>query len=442
MNYIYYMWELFINILEGFNFFLLLNGKLYKKNIEHIYIKQLLTLLPQAALVFIFNILNIPPVITILLFVFFHYIYACIFFESAHIMSIFWVIIYAGSTIVADALTTIIPTKLFNISIDSLLIRGSLRVPFTLVYITLLTIITTTLLYFSSKIIRLNSYEKIIYILLSLICLSIEELIVVSQTSSYDDRLQKNTNIIYIIFFLVMIQYIVFVFYVYNLGIEREKNMQLKEMQIQSAIEKKRYDEIVSSISELRYMKHDINNHLETIHSMLANEKYIELKNYISDLTKSLNESYYILSSGNSVVDSIITNKLIQCKEESISVNYEIRLPKKIPISNFEFSSLLGNLFDNAIEACNELGSNIEKKIDFLIYPYKNMLSIMISNSSNGKYLYDEHNHFKSTKSNAKITEHGIGLNRVKYIVETHRGIIEITPKEVEFKVYILLPLE
>lgn len=436
-----YLWELIINILEAAIFFLLLNGKLNKKNIENIYTKQALTLILQATLLFIMNITNAPPLLIILTVIFAHYLYACIFFDSSHIVSLFWVIIFTIINVISDALLTIIPTKILHFDIESIILGGKLRIPFTLLYITVFTIIVIALLFFPSKSFRLNSSDKITFLVLSIICISIEEMIVIGQTPEYNNNREYYSNILYIIFFLVMFIFIVFVFYLYNLGIEKEKNNQLTEMQIQSEIEKKQYEQIVNSISELRYMKHDMNNHLHTLSSLIANGSFSDVNNYINELTNSINTTYYYLSSGNSAVDSIITNKLIQCKEAQITVNYTVHIPNKIPVSDFELCSLLGNLFDNAIEACRKLEETDKRVIDFYIKPYKNMMSLMICNKTNGQYRYDKSNQFLSTKKDKGNREHGIGLKRVKYIVETHDGIIDIVPEKTEFKVSILIPL-
>lgn len=426
-------------------FFVLVNSKLNKKEISHSYFKQILALLLQALFLFILNLSNVLPVFIISGFILIHYIYACIFFQSSHIVSLFWVIVYALAAVIADALTTIIPTRLLHVSIDSILAGGNLRIPFTLVYITLLAIIIVILLCFSSKTFKLSLFEKIVFIFLSVLCISIEELIVVSQSTIYMNISDNYINLLYIIFFLVIVLFVVLIFYVYNLGTEKEKNIRLSKIHIQSEMEKKQYEQIISSIAELRYMKHDINNHLETIRSFISNGKYSEADNYINDLTVSLNRTYYTVASGNSTVDSIITNKLIQCKSLQIMTNYTILLPNRIPLSNIELCSLLGNLFDNAIDACCKIEDVNNRMIDFYIKPYKDMFSLMICNKSNGDYMFDKSDksyHFLSTKRNANIEGHGLGLKRIIDIVETHNGIIDITPDSNEFRVSILIPLD
>lgn len=288
----------------------------------------------------------------------------------------------------------------------------------------------------------LNTPEKFIFMFLSVTCIAIEQLIVVSQASHYIDMDKSYDNILYVIFFLVLFLLVSLLIYVYSLGIEKEKNIQLTTEYMQTEMEKKHYEQMIRSVSELRYLKHDINNHFETIGSMLANKKYSEATDYVSKMSASINSSYYILNSGNPIIDSIVTNKLIQCKEAQIKVEYTIHLPDKIPVADFELCSILGNLFDNAIEACGEIEPIENRIINFCIKPYKNMAQIIMSNSTKGNYMYDNSHHFLSTKKGKHAGEHGLGLRRIADITNNHNGIIDITPDEAEFKVSILLPLD
>ena len=216
----------------------------------------------------------------------------------------------------------------------------------------------------------------------------------------------------------------------------------MSRQQLLSEMERKQYDQIISSISELRYLKHDISNHLDTLHALMVNHAYPEAEAFIRDLTATVNNNHYILASGNSTVDSILTNKLIQCKSAQIQVEYSVFLPDSIPLSDIELCSLLGNLFDNAIEACEQLPETEQRSIDFSMKPFQNMLSIVISNRTNGNYRIDKKNHFLSTKTIKDTPEHGLGLSRIQSIINDHNGILDIQPTTDTFMIRILLPLK
>lgn len=77
-----------------------------------------------------------------------------------------------------------------------------------------------------------------------------------------------------------------------------------------------------------------------------------------------------------------------------------IYLPEEIPLSDVEICSLLGNLYDNAIEGCMRAES---KRIWLYMKPFHNMLSIKIVNTSDGGYRSDSENELLSTKAGKAI---------------------------------------
>lgn len=114
-----YIWELFINLLGTSLFFIFANGKLDRKEIRYIYAKQTIACIIISIVLWIMNIYNMPTILTILfVLILFHYIYVEIFFSASHIEKFFWVIVFAMTSIFAEALTTIIPTQLFHIDLS------------------------------------------------------------------------------------------------------------------------------------------------------------------------------------------------------------------------------------------------------------------------------------------------------------------------------------
>ena len=335
-----YIWELFINLLGTSLFFIFANGKLDRKEIRYIYAKQTIACIIISIVLWIMNIYNMPTILTILfVLILFHYIYVEIFFSASHIEKFFWVTVFAMTSIFAEALTTIIPTQLFHIDLSEELMGGTLRIPFTLLYMLLIAVFVITLLCFSSRTFKLNFIEKISFIFISVLCIIIENLIVVTQTVKYKSHIRLLTNTLYMVFFLVLALFVALTIYVYQLGIQRERFLQLSKEQIISDMENKQYEQIISSIAELRYLKHDIYNHLNALNTLLSNQDYIEAQHYIHELSDSIESDHYILTSGNSTMDSILTNKFIQCKSSGIKVNYSVFLPECIPLSDIEISS-------------------------------------------------------------------------------------------------------
>ena len=101
-------------------------------------------------------------------------------------------------------------------------------------------------------------------------------------------------------------------------------------------------------------------------------------------------------------------------------------------------SALLGNLFDNALEACLQIPET-ERWIKFQIKPHENMLLIHMENSFDGIVNQSTKHSFLSRK---EMENHGIGLKRVKILVEEVKGLTDIRYEDHTFIVHIIVPLE
>ena len=209
------------------------------------------------------------------------------------------------------------------------------------------------------------------------------------------------------------------------------------ELRIASKLEQTQFEQMIGATSEIRFMKHDIQNHLEAIKSLNSNSKSKEIDSYINSLIHSINNNYLIVSSGNVILDSIISNKLVLCKKENITTDYTLHFSDDCPLSATELCSLIGNIFDNAIEACKKIPVE-NRRIDFCIKPYKNMLSFTIENPTDG--IYNIENGIIQTTKKESLA-HGLGLKRIQSIVDTYNGFMEIKPDTNSFKVSIMIPL-
>lgn len=442
----YPIWEFFINIIEAALFLILLNQKLVKKEGEHMYLKQISILSLQALLLFVCNYYNISTLITVSTFLLLHYIFSALFYKDSYIIKLFWVILYTIASITADALTVIVPTTFLKIELADILTVGTLRIPFTLIYVSLLTLFIIGMLCLTTKTFYLTRIEKIIFVFLASLTIGIEQALLIEQLYLTTTKGNYHTHFLTIIFFLCLFLFVTLIIYVYNLGVTRKKNIQLVEDHALLQIEQNQYEQILTSVSELRTLKHDLHDHLEVLSNLIHNDDYKKASTYISEINNMLEQSHYALSSGNTAIDCIVTNKLNEARKYEIPVEYTLHLPSELPLNDVEICSLIGNLLNNAIEHCKNIEPSTKRCIQINMKPFNNMLSITISNSSDGIYKKNTNGQLLSRKeyNNSILTlpEHGIGLKRVKDITEKHHGFVQIKPEENLFTVTILIPLK
>ena len=110
--------------------------------------------------------------------------------------------------------------------------------------------------------------------------------------------------------------------------------------------------EVRSIHAEMRGYKHDFHHHLETLKGYLTAGETERALAYLDELDERLFAVDTLLKTGNVTLDAILSAKLAQAKAEGIAVKVKAAVPEKLALSDVELSILIGNLLDNAIEAC------------------------------------------------------------------------------------------
>lgn len=437
------IWEFVIILMEAILFFILVNNKLNTKSIYFVnsYVIQTIVNILGCVLLFAMNINNVSSIYTMLFSIIFHLVYVFLFFSDSASLKVIWVVIYTALSLLADSLSSIIPLYLLRYNKEQVLtMSGTIRVIFTLVYILIFAFLISVALIIFNKKILLSTPDKITFWTISISTILVEHMQLLTITHINDDANHSDSILQIIVFILVFMSFITMIFYVYNLGIERIEKLKIYDQMLYTRLQNEQYNQLISSTEELRAFKHDVDNHITTLSYLINKEETDRANEYIKRISMELTDNYSLISSGNIAFDCIISNKLSVANCNNISVDYTVLLPEKIPLSDSEICSLMGNLLDNAIEANNNLSSYTNKFINLNIKPYNNMLSIRIENSYNGQYKRNKGGMFLTTKTDNN--KHGIGTNTITNIINNHKGIIRFTPEKNTFIVDILLPLE
>lgn len=195
--------------------------------------------------------------------------------------------------------------------------------------------------------------------------------------------------------------------------------------------------EIIQQKQELeRQFRHDLNNRLQILNDIAERGNISELKNYLSEIDTKQKEHTVYSNTENLIIDSIINSKLQYASEKGIKVNADIILPTHIKVNTDDMVIILGNLLDNAIEACEKV--NTDKYIDILMRYEDGCIILNIKNSFN-QVINRTGNEFITLKKDKTL--HGLGIKSVKNTIDTYNGIIEFSSKGNEFSVDIILYL-
>lgn len=177
--------------------------------------------------------------------------------------------------------------------------------------------------------------------------------------------------------------------------------------------------EIRSLHQNVRNLKHDMKNHLMVIASYLNKEEYKEAKVYTSEILDKLNAVHSYIETGNSLLNHIINEKLEYARTKGISVKAEIENLSFARVKSIDFSALLTNMLDNAIEASER---EIQSELYVSISRRRGYETILVKNKI-GKSVLQVNPHLESTKEEKDV--HGMGIRQIQELVKKYDGLCD-----------------
>lgn len=192
------------------------------------------------------------------------------------------------------------------------------------------------------------------------------------------------------------------------------------------------YEEMQQAYDEIKKLKHDLKNRLLHYEYLIDTNEISEIKSQLLDISNSLDMADNHIFSSNPILNSVLRNKHANAEKKNIKVNFDISVPAKLNLDNGDMGVIYGNLFDNAIEACEKM--DIEKRfINITSRVLNGNLFIKLQNSKCQK----SNPELKTTKCDRE--NHGIGIKSVSRLVEKYNGKIMFEDKIDYFEVYAVL---
>lgn len=195
------------------------------------------------------------------------------------------------------------------------------------------------------------------------------------------------------------------------------------------------YREVDNMYRQIRGWRHDYRNHIQTMKACAAAEDWEAVRRYLDLLDDDLTHVDTVIKTGNPMADAILNSKISLARAKGIQVTADAHIPVKLRSSELDLCCIIGNLFDNAIEASMALPEG-QRMIRVYMDMKNTQLYISFTNLTAGGKLKKEGKRFRSTKGEG----HGFGLVRIDAIVERLDGYISRNSEDGAFTTEILLP--
>lgn len=197
------------------------------------------------------------------------------------------------------------------------------------------------------------------------------------------------------------------------------------------------YRETETMYQEMRGWRHDFRNHLQLLKSYAQKGDLDAVQAYLAELEQDLSRVDPAVKTGNTMADAILNSKISLARSKGVPVRADARIPVKLSISDLDLCVILGNLFDNAIEASVKLPES-QRLIRLYMDMKGSQLYISFTNFAPGGKLKQSGGRFATTKGSG----HGFGLLRIDSVVERLGGYLRRASEEGAFTTEILLPQE
>lgn len=207
-----------------------------------------------------------------------------------------------------------------------------------------------------------------------------------------------------------------------------------------SNMEYKYYEMSVENDKKIRAIKHDISNQIQTVYSLFKSGEDVKGYEMIDYLKEKYTNVEQIIYCENPVVNIILSNKRREAEEKGIETHFRVKESlESIPITDYDLSTVICNLLDNAIDGCINSAQTHSKLVVELLC--KNQyLVIRVLNSCKVSMNVEDTDNIETTKTISQ--NHGIGMSIIAGIAKKYRGDFVVSARNGIFTATVILSIK
>ena len=221
---------------------------------------------------------------------------------------------------------------------------------------------------------------------------------------------------------------------------QQERNRQLAAQNYNLSLQSLQLENLQKQIKATRQARHDLRHHITVMDSYLAAGEYDRLRDYLKSYKKSLPDDSGQALCGNYAVNTLLQFFRQRAGQSNIEFSVEAELPEQAGVPDHIMSVLLGNLLENAVEACMRRSAG-QTWIRVKIRKISDAVFFQVENTCDEAPVRLEDGAYVSSKRNGDKTA-GIGLESVGNIAEQYDGMMETEYSGGCFRVSVILNTE
>ena len=198
---------------------------------------------------------------------------------------------------------------------------------------------------------------------------------------------------------------------------------------------KKHIEEVEKLYLDIRSMRHDMGNHIQTLEHLVAHNNMDDATEYLEHLKNEWDEVSPEIKTGSPVIDVILMEKLREAKERQIRFLSDFHYPQNTKLNAFDLSVIMNNALNN----CMENVSGDDPYISISSFRKNSIFMITIKNSFVGQLNFGDSDLPETTKFGK---EHGMGLNNIRRVARMYMGDISLEQGNEEVILSIMMQVE
>lgn len=246
------------------------------------------------------------------------------------------------------------------------------------------------------------------------------------------ENIQNPYNVIFL--FIINFGALLIYYIMLMLDGQLAKNLQLKEEQHYRDLEIVAFQTLQERMDETRRMRHDLRHHIHMVNYYLEEKEYEKLQEYVNTYRDSIPDGERIRFCENRIINNIVFYFASQAREHEIDFQAQLAISEDLQVNDHDISVLLGNLIENAMDACMEQ-QNSKRRIIMKGKGNAHSLIFTIDNTCENEIKKNKNGEFLTTKP----TGNGIGVNSAKKIVERYNGFFSADKRGTMFCVSFML---
>lgn len=183
---------------------------------------------------------------------------------------------------------------------------------------------------------------------------------------------------------------------------------------------------------------HDFHNHIDVLHRYLWKGSIPEAIDYLEDLRAPIQLMTQTVRTGDEAVDHLINTKIALAESRDIRIKTNIEFPRHTDIRSVDLVAILGNLWDNSLEAVEDTEGNL-RFINLTIRRINDMLIIKMENGCSKAPAFADR---KPLTRKEDKTLHGWGLKSACTAADRYNGTVETEYDNNTFRTVVTLSFQ